>query len=209
MITLRHFARWSRWNAMQDYRRRQHEASAPLKGWERYFLPTSIGFALLMGVLYTAPNWAFVVWLRLFVLNLAFLCIGGCVVALTALVLAGSIGQAVVEAWKSGARTKRELDAKERALQAVEAAPEITTPMQGEKLLPELTDVDRVRIANSTNPKLNEETAARIKPYLAADYTLLDTASLTGLSLDTVKKYSALLRRGLAAPLSVEWGSEN
>lgn len=76
------------------------------------------------------------------------------------------------------------------------------------KMTPYLTNHDRLRIAATTNPKLNEETAARIKAGLATGMTSAEIATQTGYSLDTVKKYAALIRKGFeateSAPLSFD-----
>lgn len=73
------------------------------------------------------------------------------------------------------------------------------------KMSPLLSPTDKLRISQTTNPRLNEDTAAKIKSCLAASFTTAETARETGLSLDTVKKYAALIRKGFDnAALSVE-----
>jgi len=62
-------------------------------------------------------------------------------------------------------------------------------------LVPFLTDADRKALATTTNPRLNEATAGKIKPLLAAGKDQSGIARETGLALDTVKKYAAILRR--------------
>lgn len=62
---------------------------------------------------------------------------------------------------------------------------------------PYLSGSDRVRIAQTTNPKLNEATAERVKAGLAAGLSTALISTQTGLSIDTVKKYAALIRKGL------------
>jgi len=73
------------------------------------------------------------------------------------------------------------------------------------KMSPLLSPMDKLRISQSTNPKLNEETAGKIKACLAAGLTTAETSREAGLSIDTVKKYAALIRKGFDSPaLSVE-----
>lgn len=73
------------------------------------------------------------------------------------------------------------------------------------KMSPLLSPMDKLRISQSTNPKLNEQTAATVKACLAAGLTTAETSRETGLSLDTVKKYAALIRKGFDSPaLSVD-----
>ena len=73
------------------------------------------------------------------------------------------------------------------------------------KMSPLLSPMDKLRISQSTNPRLNEQTAATVKSCLAAGLTTAETSRETGLSLDTVKKYAALIRKGFDSPaLSVD-----
>lgn len=91
--------------------------------------------------------------------------------------------------------------------QAIEAgeAPDPEDWTYTGKMSPLLSPVDKLRISQSTNPKLNEQTAGAVKACLAAGLTTAETARETGLSLDTVKKYAALIRKGFDSPaLSVE-----
>lgn len=115
------------------------------------------------------------------------------------------LGKGLAEAVAGYKETKAEIAAGETrpAIEAETPDPEDWTYTG--KMSPLLSDMDKLRISRSTKPPLNEQTAAKIKACLVAGFTTAETVRETGLSLDTVKKYAALIRKGFDSPaLSVE-----
>lgn len=185
-----------------DILRRRAEKNAPYKGAEKTGAWVAVVTLAAMLLLWSLPESEFSIWLQYTVAYFAFMCIGALILALTALLLAGAAGQAVVEAFHSGRRT----DAEIKALQAAEPVPAVEA--ETGKMVPTLTPFDVARIENA-GQRMNLETAGRLKPWIAAGYTAQETADGTGFSLDTVKKYAAIFRKGVPAPLSVENEGEN
>lgn len=182
----------------------------PLKNADNVAKWLVVSVLAAMTLLYAIPENETTIWLKTGIMYWSLTGTGLCIMAATLLLLGNVTGQTlyeVVQGYKAAKVADDQLAAGESAM-PLQSGPEIVAPMQ-KKMLPELTDVDKVRISHTTNPKLKEETAARIKPYLAAGYSLADIVTLTGFALDTVKKYSALLNKGVDSPLSVEWSAEN
>lgn len=182
----------------------------PLKNADKVALWLVVAVLAVMTLLYALPESEATVWLKTNIMYWALTGTGLCILSATLLLFGNVTGQTlyeVVQGYKAAKVADDQLAAGESA-HPLQSGPEIVAPMQ-KKMLPELTDVDKLRISHTTNPKLKEETAARIKPYLAAGYSLADIVTLTGFALDTVKKYSALLNKGVDSPLSVEWSAEN
>ncbi len=190
-----------------SFLRRKHEASAPYKGADKVAARVAVVTLAAICLLWSVPESEFTIWLRLTVLYFVYVCIGGCIVVATVLLFAGSAGQAIVEAYHSGRRTHAEIKAQLSALEASQSVPAVES--ETGKMVPTLTPFDVARIENAINPRLNLETAAKLKPWIAASYTAQETADGTGFSPDTVKKYAAIFRKGVPAPLSVENESEN
>ena len=186
-----------------SFLRRKHEASAPYKGADKVAARVAVVTLAAMLLLWSLPESEFIIWLKYTVVYFAFVGLGALILGATALLLAGAAGQAIVEAYHSGRRTHAEI----KALPAAEQTPAVEA--ETGKMVPTLTPFDVARIENAINPRLNLETAAKLKPWIAASYTAQETADGTGFSPDTVKKYAAIFRKGTPAPLSVENESEN
>ena len=186
-----------------SFLRRKHEASAPYKGADKVAARVAVVTLAAMLLLWSLPESEFIIWLKYTVVYFAFIGLGALILGATALLLAGAAGQAIVEAYHSGRRTHAEI----KALPAAEQTPAVEA--ETGKMVPTLTPFDVARIENAINPRLNLETAAKLKPWIAASYTAQETADGTGFSPDTVKKYAAIFRKGTPAPLSVENESEN
>lgn len=156
--------------------------------------------------LYAIPESEATVWIKTTAMYYALTGIGGCILAATALLLAVSVGRSLAEGNASYKARQAELAAipEGETRQAIEAGDPEDWTYTG-KMSPLLSPMDKLRISQSTNPKLNEQTAATVKACLAAGLTTAETSRETGLSLDTVKKYAALIRKGFDSPaLSVE-----
>lgn len=190
-----------------SFLRRKHEASAPYKGADKVAARVAVVTLAAMLLLWSLPESEFIIWLKYTVVYFAFVGLGALILGATALLLAGSAGQAIVEAYYSGRRTHAEIKAQLAALEASQSVPAVEAEIG--KIVPTLTPFDVARIENAINPRLNLETAAKLKPWIAAGYTAQETADGTGFSPDTVKKYAAIFRKGVPAPLSVENESEN
>lgn len=186
-----------------DILRRRAEKDAPYKGAEKTGAWVAVATLAAMLLLWSLPESEFSIWLKYTVVYFAFVGLGALILGATALLLAGAAGQAIVEAYHSGRRT----DAEIKALQAADPVPAVEA--ETGKMVPTLTPFDVARIENAINPRLNLETGAALKPWIAAGYTAQETADGTGFSLDTVKKYAAIFRKGVPAPLSVENEAEN
>lgn len=195
-----------------DILRRRNEKTAPYKGADRVAAWVAVGTLAAMLLLWSLPESEFTIWLRLTVLYFVYVCIGGCIVAATALLFANAAGQAIVEAYYSGRRqtleTKAQLAALEsaRAVPAVEAEtkdPGVWSYPSGPR--PYLTDDERRDIDAYPNPKLNLATGERIKAGFAAGMTSAQIAAALDLSENLVRRYIGIFNRGRAAALSVEF----
>jgi len=195
--------------AFQDWQAANAD-TMPLKNADKVALWLVAAVLAVMTLLYALPESEATIFLKTNIMYWSLTGTGLCILSATLLLFGNVTGQTlyeVVQGYKAAKSADDQLAAGEGAA-SLQSGPEIIAPMQ-KKMLPELTDVDKLRISHTTNPKLKEETAARIKPYLAAGYSLADIVTLTGFALDTVKKYSALLNKGVDSPLSVEWSAEN
>lgn len=191
-----------------DILRRRAEASAPYKGAEKTGAWVAVVTLAAMLLLWSLPESEFIIWLRLTVLYFVYVCLGGCIVALTALLLAGAFGQAVVEAYHSGRRT----DAEIKALQAAEPVPAVEAETKdptewsypsGPR--PYLTDSERRDIDAYPNPKLNLATGERVKAGFAAGMNAAQISAQIGISENLVRRYIGIFNRGRDAALSVDF----
>ena len=195
--------------AAMSFLRRKHEARAPYKGADKVAARVAVVTLAAMLLLWSVPESEFTIWLRLTVLYFVYVCIGGCIVAATVLLFAGSAGQAIVEAYHSGRRTHAEI----KALPAAEQTPAVEATTQdpqvwsypGGKPKPYLTDDEKRAIEAYLNPKLNTTTGSQIKAGFAAGMSAADIALALNLSENLVRRYTGIFNRGKDAALSVEF----
>ena len=201
----RHHARL----AAASFLLRKHNQTAPYPKAERRFWQVCAGLFVAVVAIHLAPDDEYVLFIRLFIFNLFGFSLIVCMAAVAVLIAAGTIGQAVVEAYKSGSRTAKELD----ALPASDAPPAVEATTQdpqvwsypGGKPRPYLTDDEKAAITAYPNPKLNLTTGSQIKAGFASGMSAAQIAVALDLSENLVRRYVGIFNRGKDAALSVEF----